>query len=260
MNTINAPMKADFDIDVGPDGATVSAEGSLGTAVKNNRGYGVSFEVGVQANAGVSTTTENGMTTYTANADASVTVSGGVQTPHVGANGGMTWGVRGEYTVAMPESEATPAAIAGANFYDPTSMPPGTTITVRGEDYTGSELNLTFEKIAVQSSVETSEGTGFIVQRLEDGTVQVMTGPIDGRDAGIGSHPRGDRRRELLRSHLNAARHHHHRARRRLHRQRTEPDVRENRRAKQRGDVRGHRLHRAAAGGRHGAGDDRPDR
>lgn len=180
MNTINAPMKADFDIDVGPDGATVSAEGSLGTAVKNNRGYGVSFEVGVQANAGVSTTTENGMTTYTANADASVTVSGGVQTPHVGANGGMTWGVRGEYTVAMPESEATPAAIAGANFYDPTSMPPGTTITVRGEDYTGSELNLTFKKIAVQSSVETSEGTGFIVQRLEDGTVQVMTGPIEG--------------------------------------------------------------------------------
>src|SRR5690606_368679 len=89
-------------------------------------------------------------------------------------------GVRGDYTVAMPESEATPEAIAGANFYDPRSMPPGTTITVRGEDYVGSELNLTFNKIALQSSVETAEGTGFIVQRLEDGTVQVMTGPIEG--------------------------------------------------------------------------------
>lgn len=180
MNTISAPMKADFDINVGPDGATVSGEGSLGTAVKNNRGYGVSFEVGVKANAGVSTTSQDGMTTYTANADASITVSGGAQTPHVGANGGMTWGVRGDYTVAMPESEATPEAIAGANFYDPRSMPPGTTITVRGEDYVGSELNLTFNKIALQSSVETAEGTGFIVQRLEDGTVQVMTGPIEG--------------------------------------------------------------------------------
>lgn len=183
MSTITSSTSStppDVDIDVGPDGASVSAEGGFSTAVENSRGYGVNFGVQVNAQADVATTTENGVTTYTASADASVTVEGGVTTPRVGVDGSMTWGIRGEYSVAMPEQAATPETIANANFYDPTSMPPGTVITVRGEDYAGSELNLAFDNIAINSSVETYEGSAFIVERLEDGTVQVMTGPVEG--------------------------------------------------------------------------------
>lgn len=112
--------------------ATLSAsvEGGFSAEVSNARGYGVGFSVNGEATTTHDVTTENGVTTYTANAEASITVQGEINTSQAGLGMARTDGIQLEYQVSMPEHAATPEAMANATFTDPSTMPVGTVIRV----------------------------------------------------------------------------------------------------------------------------------
>ena len=169
-----------------PHGGSVSVEGEFNADIAGSKGYGLTFGVSGEVSASQSQTTENGITTYTATAEASVSIEAGVELPHGGLSGEATEGVNATYTVSMPEAAATPQALQNANPFDPTSMPVGTTIQMDSEQYSGTQFEATFRAISINGSVQETEGSSFTVERLDDNTVQVTTGPTSGLDVSNG--------------------------------------------------------------------------
>lgn len=161
----------------------VQVDGGFSSEIKNAKGYGLSFGINGHVDATTNLSSNDGVTTYTAQTQASLTIEGGVSAPTGGLQGTYTLGSTSTYTVAMPEAAATPQAISTANPFDPASMPPGTKITMDGSTYQSTAFEATFRGISVGSDIQTSSGASFIVQKNEDGTIQVMTGPTEGLDA-----------------------------------------------------------------------------
>ena len=71
--------------------------------VKNSKGYGVSFGIDANASVVADQKTENGVTTFNVAGEASVTVSGGVNTPKAGLAVAHSEGIKANYSVSMPE-------------------------------------------------------------------------------------------------------------------------------------------------------------
>lgn len=167
---------------------SASAEGGFSVDVSNTRGYGVGFSVNGEATSTHNVTTENGVTTYTANTEVSVTVQGEINTPHAGVEIARTDGIELEYQVSMPEDAATPQAMANATFTDPSTMPEGTVIRVDDSQYTSNEFSATFRNIRLSSNITESEGSSMVVEKTSENSVRVTVGPTAGIDAynGVG--------------------------------------------------------------------------
>jgi hypothetical protein len=65
------------------------------------------------------------------------------------------------------------------NPMDPLSMPAGSGVLIRGQDFQGSSTSAGFKGLLIGGSDTRLEGSGFSVRRLEGSMVEIATGPID---------------------------------------------------------------------------------
>lgn len=97
------------------------------------------------------------------------------------AEGAAVAGSRGRYKVALPEHDATdPRQV---NPLDPTTVPPGGSLILDGQQFTGTQMQARFRNMAMQSQVTEAEGASLRVDRLSDGRVRVTTGPNEAVEA-----------------------------------------------------------------------------
>ena len=173
-----------------PDKGTVSISGGteFGSEVKNSKGYGVGFSVGADATVVAGKHTKDGVTTWTASSDVSVSLKGSVNTPQAGLEIGHTEGIKASYEVSMPEQIANTTNPASVNPFDPDSMPTGTVIKVDGANYTSNEFKATFKHIAAQTKVTDESGTSLLVEKTGNDSVRVTAGPTAAIEAynGVG--------------------------------------------------------------------------
>lgn len=183
--TSNVTTKRSFtgDVTITPDTVSATVEGGFSTEVKNARGYGVSFGINAEASVVANQQTENGVTTFTVEGDASVTVQGGVNTPKAGLTVAHTEGIRASYSVAMPEAAARGVDPKTVNPYDPSSMPTGTVITMNGEQYSSNAFEATFKNLALSTKIEEASGVSVAIEKTGENTVRVTAGPTEAIEA-----------------------------------------------------------------------------
>lgn len=166
-----------------PDTVSATVSGGFSSEVTNAKGYGVSFGVNAEASVVADKKTENGVTTYTVESEASVTVEGGVNTPQAGLTVAHSEGLRGSYSVAMPEAAAKGVNPGAVNPYDPSSMPTGTVVTMSGEQFSSNEFEATFRNLAVATKVEEASGVSVAIEKTGEHTVRVTAGPTQAVEA-----------------------------------------------------------------------------
>ncbi|MEN1958642.1 LysM peptidoglycan-binding domain-containing protein [Luteimonas changyuni] len=175
---------------VDPDKGTVSltANGGFSESVKNSKGVGLSFGIDGSTTVVAGQKTENGVTTYTASSDVSVTLNAGVDVKQAGLEYGHTDGIKACYEVSMPEQAAKNTDLASVNPFDPSSMPTGTIVKIDGSSYSSNEFKATFRNIAAETKVTTEEGASLLVEKTGADTVRVTAGPTEAIQAynGVG--------------------------------------------------------------------------
>lgn len=196
-HTRSSGTSSNGSVKVDPDKGTVSVSGGSGftEGVKNSKGYGVSFGVDANATVVAGKHTENGVTTYTASSDVSVSLKVGVDAKQAGLEVGHTEGIKGSFEVSMPEQIAKTTNLATVNPFDPDSMPTGTVIKLDSASYSGNEFKATFRNIAAQTKVTNEAGTSLLVEKTGTDLVKVTAGPTEaiaayngvGVDAGVAS-------------------------------------------------------------------------
>ena len=159
------------------DAESASIGAGFSTTVTGRNGVGVEFGIDAEATVTSDVSTEDGVTTYTATTEASVTVNGGVDGRQFDVAIAHTEGIVTSYTVSMPAEVASPDTMAAANPFDPSSMPIGTTIQIDDTHYTTNEFGATFKHIRGESNITESEGSSMLVERTGENTVRVTTGP-----------------------------------------------------------------------------------
>lgn len=164
---------------VDPEKGTVSltTSGGFTESVKSAKGHGLSFGIDGSSTLVAGKKTEDGVTTYTASADVSVTLNAGVDARQAGLEYGHVTGIKSSYEVSMPEQAANATDLASVNPFDPSTMPTGTIIKLDGADYTGSEFKATFRNVAVETRVTSEEGASLLVEKTGADTVRVTAGP-----------------------------------------------------------------------------------
>lgn len=175
-------------VSITADTVSASVKGGFSQEVTNAKGYGVSFGVNTEASVVSSQKTENGVTTFEVEAEASITVSGGVKTPKAGLELAHSEGLKASYSVAMPEAAAKTVDPKTVNPLDPASMPTGTVVTLDGSRYSSNEFKATFQHLAVETKVTDSTGVSVAVEKTGDHTVRVTAGPTQAVEAynGVG--------------------------------------------------------------------------
>ncbi|MGG6341984.1 XVIPCD domain-containing protein [Stenotrophomonas indicatrix] len=91
-------------------------------------------------------------------------------------------GVRGRYRVTLP-SDALDVDPTRINPFDPQTIPKGGSVTLDGQQFTGTALEGSFRNIAMQSQTTEASGASYRVDRLDDGRVRVTTGPNEAVEA-----------------------------------------------------------------------------
>jgi hypothetical protein len=91
-------------------------------------------------------------------------------------------GVRGRYRVSLP-SDAVDLDPTRVNPFDPQTIPKGGSVTLDGQQFTGTALEGSFRNIAMQSQTTEASGASYRVDRLDDGRVRVTTGPNEAVEA-----------------------------------------------------------------------------
>lgn len=181
---------ASGSVSVNPDAGTTSLSGSIGFSkdVTNAKGRGVSFGVNASATRVTGKKTENGVTTYNASTDVSVSLNAGVHSKQAGVEIGHTEGIKSSFKVSMPEQAAKTTDLSGVNPFDPSSMPTGTVVKIDGSNYTTNEFKATFKNLAAQTKVTNASGTSLLVEKTGANSVRVTAGPTQAIDAynGVG--------------------------------------------------------------------------
>lgn len=147
---------------------------------------GSKITVGVTADAEYTSgvVTKDGFTTYTNKTDISISDEGGIEKGGYGLEGSSTKGMTAEHTVKVPENSV--ANLANVNPFDPSTMPPGSSVTMRSSDYGGTALEATFKHIALESGRKEAEGMSTVIEKLNDSTVRITAGPTEGVENVLG--------------------------------------------------------------------------
>jgi hypothetical protein len=127
--------------------------------------------------------TENGVTTFNVAGEASVTLSGGVNTPQAGLALAHSEGIKANYSVAMPEAAAQGVDPKTVNPFDPNSMPTGTVVKLDGSQFSSNEFKATFKNLSVETKITESEGVSIAVEKTEANKVRVTAGPTEAIEA-----------------------------------------------------------------------------
>lgn len=171
------------ELNITPDTVSATVKGGFSTEVKNTKGYGVSFGVNAEASVVANQKTENGVTTFSVEGDASVTVEGGISTPKAGLTVAHSEGIRASYSVAMPEEAAKGVDPKSVNPFDPESMPEGTVITMDGSKYSSNAFEATFKHLSLETKIEESSGVSVAIEKTGANTVRVTAGPTEAIEA-----------------------------------------------------------------------------
>lgn len=95
------------------------------------------------------------------------------------------------YEVSLRNEEATPAAMAAVNPFDPATIPPRTRIEVHGADYAGTALEPAFQALAAANGLDSIDDLRLSLEMTEKKGLRVMTGSSElfdaPRDGGPGS-------------------------------------------------------------------------
>lgn len=176
---VNGSLSAD------PDKGSVSLSGgtSFSHEVKNSRGVGVSFGVDTNATVTAGKKTADGVTTYSASTDASITLEGGASAKEASLTIGRTEGIKASFEVAMPDAPAKGRNLALINPFDANSMPTGTKITMDGSHYSGTEFEATFRHLALETNITNEKGVSTVIEKTGDHSVRVTAGPTRAIDA-----------------------------------------------------------------------------
>ncbi len=118
----------------------------------------------------------DGTTTYTMEADSSVTVGGSVDAKKVKVEGSVVGGSRVKYSVTVPNG-TDPNSI---DILHPESWPDGTRVQMKSEDYKGTSLEAVVKHVGVGGSQETREGQSIVIEKKPGNKVAIVTGPTSG--------------------------------------------------------------------------------
>lgn len=92
-------------------------------------------------------------------------------------------GTRLTYEATVPPEQGRRIAAGDTsalpNPLDPLSMPAGSSVLIRGQDFQASSTEAGYKLLMAGASDGRLEGAGFSVRRLEGSMVEVATGPID---------------------------------------------------------------------------------
>ena len=110
---------------------------------------------------------------------------------HVRGPGGTATHVPVRFEVSLRNEEATPAAMASVNPFDPATIPPRTRIEVHGADYIGTALEPAFRALADANDLASIEDLRLSLEMTEKKGLRVMSGAVAlfdaPRDGGPGS-------------------------------------------------------------------------
>ncbi|HEY4530157.1 MAG TPA: DNA/RNA non-specific endonuclease [Luteimonas sp.] len=105
--------------------------------------------------------------------------------------GGAASTVPVRYEVTLRNEDATPAAMASVNPFDPATIPPRARIEVHGADYVGTALEPAFRELAAANDLASIEDLRLSLEMTEKKGLRVMSGAerlFDApRDGGPGS-------------------------------------------------------------------------
>jgi len=104
---------------------------------------------------------------------------------------GVSKGLRGNLTFSAKLSPDDVSALTKGNIpvpnpLDPSSLPVGSSLTARGEQFTGKEADLSYKGVGVMSDWEQAKGGAVRVERLDTDRVRVTMGPFNRSRNSIG--------------------------------------------------------------------------
>ncbi|HYH96246.1 hypothetical protein [Hyalangium sp.] len=116
---------------------------------------------------------------------------------HLTLEGRLIQGISSTHEIELPLEDYNRWVSEGSdpnklpNPYDPTSIPPGATVTLKDEHFGSSELSVAYRNIQAQTGNTHSRGTSMAIERQEPAdppTVKVTTGPTEAvqRTLGVG--------------------------------------------------------------------------
>ncbi|MBZ4331832.1 hypothetical protein [Corallococcus sp. AS-1-12] len=167
----------------------ISGSASLEAGVKLDAGL-VSMKVAGYTELGAGFSRDASMTTFSVDAEVGVKGELQAETTQVTVTGSAQAGVRGSYQVTLPTAAAAgitspEQAAQQLNPSLPQNLPVGATVTLTGETFVGTGLEVAFKNIAGifgaigGMSTEKASGMSLAVTRLDDKTVRVTVGPTE---------------------------------------------------------------------------------
>ena len=179
-NTVASPVSLDGrgTYSVAPD----EVSGKLDGKITGPKGITVSIEASAKASQKTDVKSEDGYTTYTVTSEASFTVGGKVNAGVVGFGANQTEGITTTYQVRMSDEDyqrMLDGEIPEPNPFDPTTMPPGSSIMMNSSDYSETGLSASYRQLSLDSKVKESEGTSMVFEMGEDNQLTVTGGPTE---------------------------------------------------------------------------------
>ncbi|MEI2456383.1 LysM domain-containing protein [Lysobacter firmicutimachus] len=94
------------------------------------------------------------------------------------AEGAIGIGFRARYKVILPGENHDPAQVAQINPFDPSTIPPGASVIMDGQQYEQTDLAGSFKHIGGESQVKDARGSAYVITRdPHSNQVTVMKGP-----------------------------------------------------------------------------------
>ncbi|WP_043321504.1 hypothetical protein [Corallococcus coralloides] len=185
--TASKDLAASGSVMLGPNG--ISGSASLEAGVKLETGI-FSVKVAGYTELGASFSRDASMTTFSVEAEVGVKAELEADTPQVTVTGTAQAGVRGSYQVTLPTAAAAgitspEQAAQQLNPSLPQNLPVGATVTLTGEAFVGTGMEVVFKNISGifgaigGMSTEKASGMSLAVTRLDDKTVRVTVGPTE---------------------------------------------------------------------------------
>lgn len=179
--TAGAPqIKPKVDLNGGSVSTSETVSGNA-----SNGNVGVSGSVKVDANIDSKVKHDNGYTTVTIAANASVTAKGSLDIKAVSIGGSVSDGANVTYQVRMKDSDyekLKAGQIPPPNSFDASTIPDGGSVRLDQSQFQGTSLEVGFKynaaKLGISGDVKDTKGTSLLVQRDGD-KVQVTAGPTD---------------------------------------------------------------------------------
>ncbi|MCD9027483.1 LysM peptidoglycan-binding domain-containing protein [Luteimonas sp. BDR2-5] len=143
---------------------------------------GASISVSSESSVQLQETQGDGTTSFTVTADTRVGFSAEA---NAGGRGGAeievgaATGFESRYKVTLPGEGRPVEAASGINPFDPTTIPVGGSVTLDSSAYTNTSLAGSFRMIGTETHIKASEGVSYTVERVDEDTVRVTTGPTE---------------------------------------------------------------------------------